>query len=182
MYNVTSWLAELFFSLVFCKFHNFEFKKKWILHSHMFANLRQFVLLYGFDAKSQKVHFLINFLASKPTIALISPDCKKIHFQWDFLPEAVKSISNCSISVQSPFLNKKVELAPGRTGPCPNFSPITQLCKLVYQILSKWSHKITFGNELFCELKFGKWGQKFDYFGLKVSTLITCDWILVSAR
>ena len=121
MYNVTSWLAELFFSLVFCKFHNFEFKKKWILHSHMFANLRQFVLLYVFDAKSQKVHFLINFLASKPTIALISPDCKKIHFQWDFLPEAVKSISNCSISVQSPFLNKKVEQAPGRTGPCPNF-------------------------------------------------------------
>ena len=63
-------------------------------------------------------------------------------------------------------------------------------CKLVSQFfysmairgLSKWSHKITFVNELFCELKFGEWGQKFDYFGLEVSNLITCDWILVSAR
>ena len=72
----------------------------------------------------------------------------------------------------------------------PKGSPITQLCKLVSQKfysmairgLSKWSHEITFGNELFCELKFGKWGQKFDYFGLEVSNLITCDWILVSAR
>ena len=50
----------------------------------------------------------------------------------------------------------------------PKGSPITQLCKLVSQKfysmairgLSKWSHEITFGNELFCELKFGKWGAE----------------------
>ena len=69
----------------------------------------------------------------------------------------------------------------------PKGSPITQLFSQKFYLmairgLSKWSHKITFGNELFCELKFGKWGQKFDYFGLEVSNLITCDWILVSAR